>query len=176
MADRVRGEKDDLLPTANRQLTTSASDIDLMTNEITVRELTLEDYDRWMSVWQRAGLHSVRPYGRDSRQAFARQFASGTHTMIGLELNGELIAVVLATHDGRKGWINRLAVLPEHRHRGYATRLIAEAERVLQAQGITVIAALIEPGNTASFALFRKLGYVELPGMHYVSKRDSSAS
>ena len=145
-----------------------------MSGEITVRTLTLEDYDRWMSVWQRGGLHSIRPQGRDSREAFARQFASGTHTMIGLELSGELIGVVLATHDGRKGWINRLAVLPEYRRQGYASRLVAEAERVLRAQGMTVIAALIEPGNDVSLVLFTELGYVEPPdGMHYLTKRDN---
>jgi ribosomal protein S18 acetylase RimI-like enzyme len=142
--------------------------------EITVRTLSLEDYDRWMSVWQRAGLHSIRPEGRDSRDAFGRQLASATHTVIGLELSGELIGVVLATHDGRKGWINRLAVLPEYRRQGYAMRLVAEAEQVLRAQGMTVIAALIEPGNDVSLSLFGKLGYVEMPGgMHYLSKRDS---
>jgi len=145
-----------------------------MSGEITVRTLTLEDYDRWMSVWQRAGLHSIRPKGRDSRDAFARQLAGGTHTMIGLELSGELIGVVLATHDGRKGWINRLAVLPEYRRQGYASRLVVEAERVLRAQGMTVIAALIEPGNDVSLVLFTKLGYVEPPDdMHYLTKRDS---
>jgi ribosomal protein S18 acetylase RimI-like enzyme len=143
-------------------------------SEITVRTLSLADYDRWMSVWQRAGLHSIRPDGRDSREAFGRQLASATLTMIGLELCGELIGVVLATHDGRKGWINRLAVLPEYRRQGYAMRLLAEAEQVLRSQGMTVIAALIEPGNDASLTLFGKLGYVELPrGMHYLSKRDS---
>jgi ribosomal protein S18 acetylase RimI-like enzyme len=143
-------------------------------SEIIVRTLSLEDYDRWMSVWRRAGLHSVRPEGRDSREAFGRQLAGTTHTMIGLELSGELIGVVLVTHDGRKGWINRLAVLPEYRRQGYATRLLAEAERVLHSQGMTVIAVLIEPGNDVSLALFGKLGYVELPGgMHYLSKRDS---
>ena len=140
---------------------------------VALRLLALDDYSRWMEVWQRAGLHSVRPRGRDSRAAFARQMAAGTHTVIGLEVDGTLAGVVLATHDGRKGWINRLAVLPEHQHRGYAARLVAEAERVLREQGITVIAALIEPGNDASLALFRKLGYLEATGMHYVSKRDS---
>jgi len=140
---------------------------------IVLRLLGLDDYPRWMEVWQRAGLHSVRPQGRDSREAFARQMAAGTHTVIGLEVDGTLAGVVLATHDGRKGWINRLAVLPEHQHRGYAARLVAEAERVLRELGITVIAALIEPGNDASLALFGKLGYREATGMHYVSKRDS---
>jgi ribosomal protein S18 acetylase RimI-like enzyme len=130
--------------------------------------LTLDDYDRWMAVWERAGLHSVRPKGRDTRQAFAQQLSSGTHVMIGLELGDELIGVVLATHDGRKGWINRLAVLPEHQRRGYGARLLAEAESVLKEKG------MIEPGNETSLALFTKLGYVEQPGgMHYVSKRDS---
>jgi len=148
-----------------------------MTEEVTIRVLTLDDYDRWMSVWQRAGLHSVRASGRDSREAFARQFASGTHTMLGLELAEELVGVVLVTHDGRKGWINRLAILPEHRRRGYAARLVTEAERVLHALGITVFAALIEPGNDASLALFQELGYTEFPdGMHYVTKRDSNVA
>jgi ribosomal protein S18 acetylase RimI-like enzyme len=129
-----------------------------MGEEVTVRVLSLDDYDRWMEVWRRAGLHSVRPQGRDGRGAFSRQLASGTHTMIGLEVGTRLVGVVLATQDGRKGWINRLAVLPAHRHRGYAARLVAEAERVLKEQGMTVIGALIEPQNDASLALFRSWG------------------
>ncbi len=144
-----------------------------MGERVSLRILSLDDYDRWMGVWQQAGLHSTRPQGRDSRQAFAGQFASGTHTVIGLEVGPVLAGVVLATHDGRKGWVNRLAVLPEYRHRGYAARLVAEAERILKAQGMTVIAALIEPENDASLALFRTLGYLEAERMHYVSKRDS---
>lgn len=145
-----------------------------MAKDITVRTLGLDDYPRWMEVWQQAGLHSVRPRGRDGREAFARQLATGTHTMIGLEVGTKLVGVVLATQDGRKGWINRLAILPEYRHLGYACRLVTEAERVLREQGITVIAALIEPENSASLALFRKCGYVEAVGMHYVSKREST--
>jgi len=95
--------------------------------------------------------------------------------VIGLERAGELIGVVLVTHDGRKGWINRLAVLPAHRRHGYAARLVAGAERILHEQGITVIAVLIETGNDTSLSLFQKLGYAELPGgIHYVSKRDSA--
>jgi GNAT superfamily N-acetyltransferase len=144
-----------------------------MSDGIVVRLLGLEDYDRFMDVWLPAGLHSLRPKGRDSRAAIAQQLATGTHTLLGLEFKGELVAVVLATHDGRKGWINRLCVRPKYRRRGYGARLVAEAERALHEQGMTVIAALIEPGNDVSLTLFSKLGYVESPGMHYVSKRDS---
>lgn len=144
-----------------------------MSGQTRLRQLTLEDYDRWMLVWTEAGLHSVRPKGRDSREEFATQLAGGTHTMIGLEVDGDLVGVVLATHDGRKGWINRLAVLPQHRRKGYASLLVDEAARVLHQQGISIVAALIEPDNEASLGLFRKLGYEEAPGMHYVRKKES---
>jgi hypothetical protein len=40
-----------------------------MSERVTVRTLALADYERWMELWQIAGLHSVRPLGRDSRDA-----------------------------------------------------------------------------------------------------------
>jgi ribosomal protein S18 acetylase RimI-like enzyme len=141
---------------------------------VDVRRLELDDYDELVALWQRAGLHSLRPEGRDSRAALAKQLASGVQTVLGLEIDGQLVAAVVATHDSRKGWINRLVVDPERRRRGYAQRLIEEAEQVLREQGMHVIAALIEGDNSASLALFRQAGYVEVDkNMHYLSKRDS---
>lgn len=140
-----------------------------------IRVLSLDDYDQLMALWQRAGLHSVRPQGRDSRAALARQLQSGVQTILGLEIEDQLIGAVVATHDSRKGWINRLVVDPAHRRQGHATRLIAAAEQVLRDQGMQIIAALIESDNLGSLALFRQAGYVEFDeGIHYVSKRDSS--
>ncbi len=138
-----------------------------------IRRLGLDDYDELLSLWQRAGLHSLRPEGRDSRASLARQLSSGVQTILGLEVDGQLVGAVVATHDSRKGWINRLAVDPDHRRRGYGTRLIAAAEEVLRQQGMHVIAALVESDNPASLALFRKAGYLEIdPGLHYLTKRD----
>jgi ribosomal protein S18 acetylase RimI-like enzyme len=139
-----------------------------------IRRLGLDDYDALLALWQRVGLHSLRPRGRDSRASLARQLASGVQTILGLEADGHLVGAVVATHDSRKGWINRLAVDPGYRRRGHAGRLIAAAEELLRAQGMRVIAALVESDNPASLALFRKVGYVEIDsGIHYLTKRDS---
>jgi len=70
-----------------------------------------------------------------------------------------LVGAVLGTHDTRKGWINRLAVHPDYRRRGIARRLVRFAERELRKQGLEMFAALIEPRNAASEAVFRHLGY-----------------
>jgi len=139
-----------------------------------LRQLELHDYDNLLALWQRAELHSLKPQGRDSRKSLARQLSSGVQTILGLELEGQLVGAIVVTHDSRKGWLNRLVIAPHCRRRGYAARLIAAAEKWLHRQGIHVIAALVEGGNSASLALFRKVGYAEIDSeIHYLSKRDS---
>lgn len=143
-------------------------------SEERIRELSLDDHNDLFALWKLSGLHSLKPRGRDSLRAMTSQLASGVQTILGLEIDGKLVGAVIATHDSRKGWINRLAVDPTYRRRGYASRLVAAAESVLRSQGIRVIAALVEEGNDASLALFEECGYVEVdPAMHYLSKRDN---
>jgi ribosomal protein S18 acetylase RimI-like enzyme len=147
---------------------------------VQIRTLGINDYTAVMDLWKRSGLSSLRPDGRDSREAFVQQLRPGTsaiggfgcQTVLGLENEGQLIGVIIATHDGRKGWINRLAVDPDHRRRGYAKQLIAAAEDSLRARGITVIAALIKGENEASLTLFQQLGYQLHDDVFYVSKRE----
>jgi ribosomal protein S18 acetylase RimI-like enzyme len=138
---------------------------------MTLRRLTVDDYDTILALWQRAGLDTIRPQGRDSREAFADQLARG-QVVLGLEDAGRLVACVVITDDTRKGWINRLAVEPDYRRQGLAARLVAEAERELRARGIQVFAALIEDENVASLSLFQREGY-KTHDIYYVSKRDS---
>ncbi len=117
-----------------------------------LRRLAIDDYDSIMALWQRAGLHSIRPGGRDGRSEFAQQLDRG-QVAIGLEEDGKLIGVVLATHNTRKGWINRLAIDPDCRRKGYGAQLIHAAEAALYKVGMKAIAALIEDDNDVSAIL-----------------------
>ena len=134
--------------------------------------LGLQNHAEIVDLWQRAGLH-IRPEGRDSAEAFAQQMASGVQTPIGLRDGERLVAVALATHDSRKGWINRLAVDPDYRRRGLGLQVIRLCEEHFRAIGIDVWAALIENWNEASLALFRKAGYLN-HDVAYVSRRAHS--
>jgi len=136
-----------------------------------LRHLTADDYDAIIRLWKEAGLESVRLQGRDSHDAFAAQLAAGQR-VIGVEDAGQLIGAVLVTHDTRKGWINRLAVHPDHRRKGYATELIAAAERELREMGFRIFAVLIEADNNASQELFAQEGY-KAHDIVYMSKRNS---
>jgi ribosomal protein S18 acetylase RimI-like enzyme len=138
-----------------------------------LRRLTIDDHAAILALWQRAGLHSIRPEGRDSRSEFEKQFAGG-QIAIGLEEDGQLIGAVIVTNDTRKGWINRLAIDPDHRRKGYGELLVHAAEDALHEAEMHLIAAFIEEGNTASLTLFEKLGYAVHQDIYYVSKRDSA--
>ena len=138
---------------------------------VTLRRLTSEDYKAAIDLWLRSGLPSIRPQGRDSQAGFAQQIDQW-QIVIGLEDDRKLIGIVVATNDTRKGWINRLAIDPDYRRKGYGTMLIHAAEEALRSIGIKVIAALIEDWNDVSLALFKREGYAVHPDIHYVSKRD----
>lgn len=141
---------------------------------IALRQLTADDYDAILNLWQQSGLDSIRPQGRDSREAFADQLARG-QVVLGLEDDDKLAACVVITDDTRKGWINRLAVDPAYRRQGLAARLIAESEKYLRDKGIYVFAALIEHENAASLNLFQREGY-KTHDIYYVSKRDDEGA
>jgi len=112
------------------------------------------------------------PFWRNDLGAF-QEYLRGGYTFLAAELKGQVVGYLVAEDHPAGFYIIRLAVDPACRRRGYGTRLIAAAEEVLREQGIHVIAALIEPDNAASLALFRKAGYAEMK-VHYLSKRDSA--
>lgn len=133
------------------------------------------DYDRLVELWQRAGL-PFRAHGRDSREALTRQLKSGLQAVIALKHEGDLLGAVVVTHDGRKGWINRLAVDPAHQRQGLGSQLIRESERFLGSQGLQVVGVLAKKQNAASVSTFAEAGYLPQPDVLYLSKRSSPDS
>jgi ribosomal protein S18 acetylase RimI-like enzyme len=140
--------------------------------DVSIRPLKEGELDAMRKLWKAAGL-PYRPRGRDSLMNLQKQRAKAPGFFLGAFKNGQLIAVSLVTDDGRKGWINRLAVRPDARRKGVATLLVRESEAALRRRGMRLICANIEVGNDVSFALFEKLGYHIEKEILYLTKRDS---
>jgi len=133
------------------------------------RRLAAHDYDRVVDVWQKAGL-PYKVHGRESREAFARQLGDDHIIALGAFAEDELVGVVIGSHDGRKGWINRLAMVPGMQKQGIAKELVQLVEQYLESAGIMMFAALINSDNFASLSLFQKLGYEVKPHIMYLRK------
>jgi len=125
-------------------------------------------------VWELAGL-PYRPTGRDGLERLQEQRNASPDLFIGAFMNGTLVGVAIASDDGRKGWINRLAVLPEARRHGIGTAIVEECERVLRARGRGVFSILIEGKNQTSEDLFLRMGYKLEDDIKYYAKRDSQS-
>lgn len=135
-----------------------------------IRRLEKLDLPLLLELWQKSGL-PFRPKGRDRINKIELELNNNFEALIGAFHETELIAFVLASHDGRKGWINRLAVHPDYRGKGLAKKMIAEAEKFLSAQEIEIFTCLIEDWNKNSLELFNNLGYKEHRDIIYFSKR-----
>lgn len=138
---------------------------------MTIDLLTIEEYDAMVELWQRAGLHFDRD-DRDSRRRIEEQIYDDHVVILTLkDDDGKMIGVIVGSYDGRKGWINRLAIDPDYRGRRLAARLIERAEEVLIDMGATIIAALIEDENLPSMAAFRNCGYEGWSHIVYFRKK-----
>ncbi len=132
----------------------------------------MNDYEDVIRLWREAGL-PYKPQGRDRKDNIEIELKRGIAIFLIAEKKGNIVGTVLATHDGRKGWINRLAVKRQFRRMGIAKALIKRAERELKDRGIHIIACLIEEDNQASIGVFNTLGYKHYKGILYFTKRES---
>lgn len=134
--------------------------------------MTIKDYEPLIALWTEGNL-PYRSQGRDSKQHIAQQLRQRTSLYFVAEYKGTIIGAILGTHDGRKGWINRLVVSPAYRKKGIAKRLVQEVEQRLTATGIDIVACLVEDWNKVSENVFERLGYKKHSDILYYSKRKS---
>lgn len=138
---------------------------------IELRIIGIENFDDLIMIWEKSNLH-IKPLGRDNYESIEKEMKNDIADFVIAYVDNKPAGSVLVTHDGRKGWINRLAVLPEFRRTGIAGQLLDFAEDILHKKGITIFACLIENWNDVSKEFFRKNGYF-LHEISYLTKRDN---
>ena len=139
--------------------------------KVSIRPLKAEELDAMRKLWKAAGL-PYKPRGRDRLRNLERQRCSFPSYFLGAFKGGRLIGVSLITDDGRKGWINRLAVRRENRREGVGSLLVRRSEAILRRKGLNLLCAHIETDNQASVAFFEQLGYSIETDILYLTKRD----
>jgi ribosomal protein S18 acetylase RimI-like enzyme len=83
------------------------------------------------------------------------------HRVIVAEAGGSLVGCVLAAHQGESLYLGRLAVRPECRGHGIASRLLAEAERYARATGVAALTLGVRIALPENFRYFTRQGFHE---------------
>jgi N-acetylglutamate synthase len=96
----------------------------------TIRVMTIDDYDAVIELMNQTPGVSVRE--ADSREAVARYLDRNPSLSFVACAHDTLVGCVMSGHDGRRGYLQHLLVLPEHRGRGIGSTLV---NRCLDALG-----------------------------------------
>ena len=137
---------------------------------IKIREFKIEDYNKVINLWIESKL-PFKPKGRDNFQNIKNEIKNKNSIFLVAEYENKIIGSVFGTHDGRKGWINRLSVLPEFQRKGLGEKLCKNLENKFYKKNINIIGCLIENWNITSHNFFKKIGYIKHDEIIYYSKR-----
>jgi ribosomal protein S18 acetylase RimI-like enzyme len=126
------------------------------TSHIQFRRATADDASSILSLWRVAeAVHGVTDTLEDIRSIVGREYAA----FILAVLDGQIVGSIIATFDGWRGGIYRLAVHPSHRRRGMARMLVAEAEKVFKQWGVKRVGAIVMKEHPWAMGFWKAAGY-----------------
>jgi ribosomal protein S18 acetylase RimI-like enzyme len=121
-----------------------------------IREFKITDYGEVMRLWMESGL-IIRP--GDDMEGIKLKLQRDPDLFLVAEEMHEIIGVVMGAWDGRRGWINHLAVRPSRQRAGIGTALVRELEKQLVKKGAKKVNAQIYRSNKKSIDFFKAAGY-----------------
>jgi HAD superfamily hydrolase (TIGR01450 family) len=124
--------------------------------EPTVRQATHADIKAIIRLWDESGMLTYTP---EPRRDVAALLAHDPALCLVAEAAGEVVGVVLGSSDGRRGWVQRLAVKAPQRRAGLGRLLVGELEQRLAARGVPQVNALIFEASRAGLEFWDRLGY-----------------
>ncbi len=132
-----------------------------------IREFKIADYDEVMRLWKESGL-VTRP--GDDIEGVKLKLKRDPDLFLVAEEKQEALGVVMGAWDGRRGWINHLAVKPNHQGSGIGTALVRELEKRLVRKGARKVNAQIYEWNKQSLKFFKANDYEVHEGLIMIGK------
>lgn len=127
--------------------------------------MTLEDYDDVYALWLSCdgmGLNHLD----DSREGIRAFLKRNPSTCFVAEDSG-IVGVIMAGHDGRRGYIYHTAVHPNRRGQKIGTQLLDRAMSALADEGIAKVALVVFERNTSGNEFWEKQGFTQRSDLVY---------
>lgn len=134
-----------------------------------IRNMIIEDYEEVYKLWiscKGMGLNDID----DSREGIYKFLNRNPDTCFVAEESGEILGVIMAGNDGRRGYIYHTAVSLEKRSKGIATKLVDKAIGSLKDLGISKVALVVFNKNEKGNSFWEKRGFLKREDLAYRNK------
>ena len=131
--------------------------------------MTTEDYEKVYQLWlscEGMGLNNLD----DSKDGISKYLDRNPDTCFVAENSDEIIGVIIAGHDGRRGFIYHTAINSDHRNQGIATKLVDAAMAALKANGVNKVALVVFDRNEVGNEFWEKTGFTVREDLVYRNK------
>jgi ribosomal protein S18 acetylase RimI-like enzyme len=139
-----------------------------------IMPFTPADYDEVMALWSSTEGLTLRE--ADSREAISRYLARNADLSFVARDGGQLVGAVLAGTDGRRGYLQHLAIALSHRGRGLGRALAERVVERLRALGIAKCHLMVRQENAQARAFWDHLGWTERADITLMSHLDPNAA
>ena len=126
---------------------------------VTIRPMTIEDYDEVFAMWQITTKRALS--SADERSQIERYLKRNEGLSQVAVVDGKIVGTVLAGHDGRRGFIHHMAVLPEFRRRRIGHALAETAIAKITGEGIEKTHILCYQNNETGQKFWKDFGFVK---------------
>lgn len=118
---------------------------------------SMADYPEVYALWD--GMPGIGLSSADSPEAIAKYLERNPGFSFVARLNGKVIGAVLGGHDGRRGYLQHLAVAPHARRRGIGRTLVEKSLSALAGQGIKRCHIFVYSNNDAGLGFWEAAGW-----------------
>lgn len=124
---------------------------------VQIKDMNIDHYDEIFAMWQ---ITSKRALSKaDSREEIERYLKRNKGLSQIAVIDGKIVGTVLAGHDGRRGFIHHMAVMPEYRRHGIAKAMAEKAIEKLAKEGISKTHIFTYCDNSAGQAFWGNMGF-----------------
>ena len=125
---------------------------------VEIREMVPSDYDAVVALWQATPGVLVRPV-TDSREGIGRLLAR-TPGLSVVALDGDrVVGCALASHDGRRGFLQHVVVVPAVRGQGIAKAMVDACLAGLRNERLGWVHLDVAIENEAAMVFWQKAGW-----------------
>lgn len=135
---------------------------------ISISQFKIESYDDVLALWQQC--EGVGLSDADSRESIQAYLDRNPGMSFVATADGKVVGIVLAGHDGRRGYVHHLAVHPDCRRQGLARQLVDCCLTVLADSGIQKCHIFIFKSNADGIAFWASVGWTSRSDIGVISK------